>query len=511
MREFLTRMLPGGLGGLNSSGSPRLILDTDLVDMDNLSYFNDTWAKSGGADKINTTALAGGVTITGYHEWAVTPGTVELVASTSDGKLVTIGPGGIVKTLKTGIGTNRVGVFAEGSTTGTRQLFFANGSTNLLVYEGGASAVVVGAPAADWATTPPTWIVAHNGRLWAGNDSPRIYGSLLLHHADFTGTGNQTFNVYPGEGEGIVGAVSKWGRLFLFKYPLGIYYLDDSNADPDLWTTPRHGRNVGSIGHRSIVEAAEDVLFVSPDGYIHALSAVQEFGEVKSSAILPMQLSPFFKKNVDFSRARNVQSVYFGSKRKVYWCFTRKGSSVNDLIVGLDFHNPGAVQAFISRRDTCEAMGIYTDQTTKDQYPAAGDNAGFLWKLETDTYEKDGMPYNGFWETHDIPLFEGGQQNANLKELEVEFNVDGNWIVDVKVIVDGVYRETKTFSSQGNGAVLGAFVLGSDVLGLRTVQNLRGRLHGDGRRVRLSGENRRPGESFEIVSQTIKFLPGNTR
>lgn len=510
MRGYDSKTIYGGVGTLNASRSPMLLNEMDLVDVDNVTYERDTWEKVGGADKINGVSV-GGTRITGQHEWIDDSGNVEVIVSTADGRLLVIDDSGIVKTLATGLGSNRVGVFSEGSVALQRRLFFVNGSSPMRVYDGGATADPIGEPAADWTAKPPTWLALHEGRMFVGNDTDFIYASVLNEHDDYTSAGSAFFNVYPGEGHGVVGAISKWTRLFLFKFPLGVYYLDD--ADPDFvnWRVRRHGRNVGCVGHRSIVEAIDDVLFVSPQGYFHALSAVQEFGDVMTSAILPLELGPFMRDNIDFTRARQIQSYHYATKRKVYWAFTRRGFDVNNIIVGLDFHNPNKVQGFVSRRDICESLGPFTDQQSNLEHPAAGDDNGFLWKLETATYDKDGVAYTGQWETDDIALYPDGMRRANLRELEIVFDQVGNWNVNMDVIVDGAIREALTFSLQGAGAVLGSFILGQDVLGILALQNTRARLHGDGRRVKLRGHNGLLGESFRIVSQRITYLPGTDR
>lgn len=187
------------------------------------------------------------------------------------------------------------------------------------------------------------------------------------------------------------------------------------------------------------------------------------------------------------------------------------GGAVNTFTVGLDFHNPSSVQAFLSRRDTGEALGIYTDPTTQKQYVAYGDDNGFLWRTETETFDKDGQAYSSYYETDDVEFYGRGNRRANFKELEVEFDQSGVWNLSVDVIVDGNLRETLNLSLQGAGAVLGAFILGTDVLGLQSLQNVKARLHGDGRRMRLKGYNNAVGESFRIVSHTIKHSPGNDR
>lgn len=517
-RQLLMRTLLGGMGTMNFSRQPAYIKDTDLVDMNNLTYEHDTWQKAGGAAKINTTAVTSNPAITGLIEFVTDAAVRETIAMTSDGKIITVDADGIDKTLKsTGVGTDQMAVFAEGSITGgtLKRLFIVNGSMTVQMYDGGATTADITNPSPDWAAKPPTWCAVHNNRLWVGGAGHRIYASVKDNYDDFvtaqTSADAQTFNVYPGEGTKVTGAVSWRGRLWLFKSPTGVYYLDDESVDPTQWVLQRTGRYVGLAGPRAFVEALDDVIFVSPDGFIHALSGVQEYGDVKSSAILPNEIGTFIRERVDFNRIGRVQSMYLATKRKIYFGFTRTGDLVNTLIVGLDTHRSNEVQAFVSDRDICEAMATYTNPTTKLQHPMLGDDNGFIWEIEKDAREKDGTGYTGRYSTYDVALFEHGTQRANLRELEIEFVSQGTHNIMIDILRDGAYSETVSLSMGGLGVGLGVFVLDTDVLGVDSLQNSRARLHGDCRRIALEAYNSGQGENFSIASQTIKYLPGSFR
>ena len=367
---------------------------------------------------------------------------------------------------------------------------------------------------ADWAAGKPTWGFTHNGRMYAGGNTNRpsgVYASVLNNHNDYQTSGTLFFEVYPGEGERIVGGVSWRNKAYVFKYPRGIFVLNDSSADVADWGFTRVSRFVGGVGPTAILEADDEVYFASPDGYIHALSAVQEYGEVMSSAILPMELGTYIRENVNFTRLPRVTSTYYARKRKIVFGFSGSASSTNDLIIGLDIHSGTGVQPFVSLRDECDALSTWRDVDSGQYHLMAGNASGYVYKLDTEARSKDGAGYISRFETKDLDLFQHGARNGNVRELEVTFVPSGNWNINVSVYRDGDLGDPLTLSMIGSGGILDAFVLDTDVLGTDVLLNGRGRLYGDCRRVRIAGENAEPDETFSITNLAIRFTPGNVR
>ena len=513
MRALTSLRVVCGKGTLNASRSPSEVKNEDLVSMDALTVEHDTWQKEGGAAKFNTTQIAGAPKVSFLWDFMSGASVQELVVGTSDGKYLTVTTSGIDKTLASGLGTGKFITGAEGSNTaGTKGLFLMNGFDQMKIYTGGATAVDIANPAADWvATLKPRWAFLHNNRMYAGGRSHRVYASLLEKHDDYLNTGALTFNVYPGEGEYLVGGTSWRGRAYFFKYPQGIYYLDDSSADTTQWQMKRLSFFVGAAGEGCYQQAADEVVFISPDNYIHALSAVNEFGDAMSSAILPTALGTYLRENVNLARLDRVTHCFYASKRKIMFGLSAVGSDVNNLIIGLDAHRIGDTVAFKTSRDECEALCIYRDPNTKVAKPLAGNATGYIYKLDQEARNKDGTGYTSGFLMRNMELFQGGQHNANLKELELEFVQGGNWFLNIDVYQNGSFVETLFFSLQGLGAVLGSFVLDADVLGTVVVQNRRARLHGDCRRVQYQGYNNTADESYSIAGITTKLTQGNDR
>lgn len=374
---------------------------------------------------------------------------------------------------------------------------------------------------ADWLDAVgayPRWAFMHRGRMIAGggNETPHaVYTSVLNNHNDYLNTGALYFLVYPGEGDIIVGGISWRNKAYLFKFPSGIYVLNDDSIDTADWGWKRVSRYVGAISHASIVEADDEVYFASPDGYIHALSAVQESGDVRSSAVKGMEIGPYIRANTDFSKLSTSgwtdfreypipQAVYYPTKRKLLFAFSpnpnvmsAQSFPVNKTIIGFDLHRSNAqdgirdVQPFVSTRDECESLAIYRDPTTAEPVLLAGASNGFIYKLDQAARSKDSAGYMARFETKEFRPY-SYDHNANLKELEVVF-ADGssNNSVVMKVYTDGTLltQNTKTLTDADR------FM----------------RLYGDCLKVKIVGENDTLNSSFSIAQIVVRFTPGNWR
>lgn len=370
--------------------------------------------------------------------------------------------------------------------------------------------------AADWIgfNNWPRWGFMHRGRMFAGGGSQypyNVYTSVLNNHNDYVNTGALLFSVYPGEGDICIGGISWRNKAYIFKFPSGIYVLDDESTSTSDWGFKRISKYVGAISQASIVEADDDVYFVSPDGYIHALSAVQESGDVRSSAVKGLELGPYLRANTDFSKLSTAawsafsvypvpQGVYYPTKKKLYFSFSSNPNvlsaqlyPVNKTIVGLDLHrsNPKAgvfdAHVFTSTRDEAESLCVYRDPTTGDPVLLAGGSNGFIYKLDQSARTKDSAGYTGRFETKTFYPY-GNTRNANMRELEVTFAPGtSNNSLTIKVYQDGALATTATV----------------------TDASPRMRLYGDCRRFYIVGENSVNNETFSVSSMAVRFTPGN--
>lgn len=372
---------------------------------------------------------------------------------------------------------------------------------------------------ADWqdGAGNPRWAFQHRGRMFAGGVSAHphsVYTTVLNNHNDYLSAGALYFEVYPGEGDLIVGGISWRNKAYVWKYPSGIYVLDDSSLDLADWGWTRVSRFAGGLSQGSIVEADDEVYFVSPDAYIHALSAVQEYGDVRSSAVKGFEVGPYIREHTDFSKIPVAawsswglnplpQAVYYPTKRKLLFAFSanpnvisQQGYPVNKVLIGFDMHRTNRsmgivdIQPTVETRDEYESLTIYRDPTTADPVLLAGGSNGFIYRLDQSARTKDGAGYMSRFETKEFYLYQNGMQNANLRELEILFapNSSNNSIV-IKVYQDGTLENTKTLTD--------------------SVRKMR--LYGSCYKIKIVGENDTNNSSFSVASISVRFMAGNMR
>ncbi len=370
----------------------------------------------------------------------------------------------------------------------------------------------------DWSSNSNQvrWGFMHNGRMYTGGGDSlpySVYVSVLNNHSDFLNTGTLLFQIYPGEGDICIGGISWRNKAYIFKFPYGIYVLDDSSTDTSLWGWKRISKYVGAISQASIVEADDEVYFVSSDGYIHALSAVQESGDVRSSAVKGLELGPYIRSATDFSKLSTTawsgflsypvpQGVYYPTKRKLMFSFSADPNvlssqtyPVNKVLIGLDLHrsDPSTgirdAQPFVCTRDEYESLCVYRDPTTGDPALLAGASNGFIYKLDQSSYSKDSAGYTASFETKTFYPY-GNERKASMRELRVIFAPGSSSnSVTIKVYQDGTLSTTATL----------------------TDASPRMRLYGDCRRFYITGENSTINECFSIMRIDVRYVPGNER
>ncbi len=504
--------IPCGFGGLNATRMTSRFPIEDLLTAENLTFEDDTWQKRGGTTKVNTSVITDAPTVNGLWDFWPVPTTQKTIAATSDGKIISVGTGGIVDTLSSGLTNTNPTVFVEALGAGSvRKLFSFNGKNLPKVTADGITSADIATPPDDWSgANQPPGATTHNGRLWAWMNH-RLYYSTLTNHEDFKGSGAGNLECFPGESEKLVAGISFMGRLYLWKYPRGIYWVDDSSTDYTDWKLKRLTRAVGMAGPLGLAQADNDVLFIGSDGLVHALTGVQEFGDARASSVLPEKISEYMRYNISFTQLAKATAIYYGAKKEFQIALAAAGETTNNRRLILDIRDTQNPRYNVSTRDICESMALMRDANGID-LPMTGDNAGFIRLLDQQTRSKDGAGYIGKYETGDIPLIGKGTRRANLVSLEVIYRPMGNHNLTLEVWCDGAKRQTMSINMGSEGSsVLGAFVLGTSTLGGVKILNVRRRIKGDCRRLKLVGYNSGNGQNFSILSHIVGFTTGNDR
>ena len=513
--------MPLGLGGLDASENLSSVDITRLIKAFNVEITDRMIKKEGGTTNVNSTAISGGPAIVGGCDFWPTTGTQVLVIATSDGKIYKSTDGGATLTaIKTGLGSDKKTVFCEGGSEeagNEKKLFIFNGNDPVQVLKASdlTQTTDITTPAADWATAQPVKGCVHNGRLWVIKGH-FLYGSMITDHEDFTTAGSQLFQVYSGEGSYLTNMVSIFGRLYLFKYPTGIYYLDDSDNDSTYWGVRKVTGKIGCAGVDALDYGKNEVAYMSADGGIHYLSGTDQFGDVKDSDFAALlNIDKYLKENTRRNRLDRAVLRYNEDKKTLYAVYTKSASSRNDLIVKINFEDIQVPKASITTKDDCESIWLAVDSTSKITKTQLGSSNGFIADDNQSNENVNGVAYTGHFQLPhtDLTWLDSslGAKNKQFDFLELHFNPlpDTAYNLTCVVYIDGAYYQTLTFNMATDAATLDSFVLDTDQLYSGVVQVKRLPLYGYGRRISLEFYNSGLNQGFEVFKAYLSFRVGD--
>ena len=503
--------IPLGTEGLTGTSNPTEVAPGYLSEARNCSLAEGNIQKEGGADKYNATAITGGPTILGGWQHHTNSLAQRMVIAASDGKLYKdSGSGTFSVTLKSGLSGSMRPFFMEGGkeeAASDRKTFIFTGTNVVQVFaDDDATTTDIATPPADWSgANQPTFGLIHNFRLLAGgnsNDPHRIYYSTTGDQEDFTSSGAGSVSVYPGEGEGLVGGISFNNYAIVFKRPKGIYAIDMRSATAANWTVQRLSSAIGLASPWAVVQTDTDVIFIDCTAGIQSLTNSLSNADVEGRNIGQQSfIEPAFRAQVNYSRLNNVRGVYYVAKREVHFAFTSASNTINDRRLVLDLFRPDKIRYRISDRDICEALWMKQDSDEIPR-PFAGDDDGFVWQLDTDTYTKDSVAYITTITTvptnfsYIDPSLATRIKNGQFLELVYEPLFPTT--VDVTVTWDNRLTQNLTFTLDSSGATLGEFLIDTDALGASGFTSQVKRLTGSGKYASVSFSNNTDTGTFSI-------------
>lgn len=268
------------LGGVNTSAGSTEIADNEAVEIVNFEY-----------DDLNNLVTRNGVTKSGdVYSSKLTSGYSFSTDSGFVGILYTQGTKLFSRPLVLGSITDLTGALTlpNGARWYWEQLNNVAVGVNGATGGGNPIQVVGGAPgtASHLAAAPDgRYIAEWNSRLFivhAANPN-RVQcsdlGTATVWNTD--GLVNPShgiiYDVKPGDNDVITGLYSTKERLFIFKNRK-IYVTRSTalpNTDPSTWETVEYSKAIGCIAQSTIREAFDDVLFLTGEGTVASLAAVE--------------------------------------------------------------------------------------------------------------------------------------------------------------------------------------------------------------------------------------------
>lgn len=508
-----------GRRGLAGGKNPLSLDASSLLQAEGIQFDGEYVSKEPGASRYNATPIAGAPAVVALHDWDATPSNQYLVAATSDGKLYRDdGAGTFGVTLKSGLAPNRVVHIAAGGQEAAalpKKLFVFNGFDPVQVVSGSSpTATDVATPAADWSgTDQPTFGVHHNNRIWAGMRD-RLYYNDPTNHEVFQGGQAGQLAVYPGVGQELVGGISAFGRLIVFKRPRGIFWVDDSDLDKANWRLLKLSDGVGLASPWAVIGMEGDVMFKSPEGLYYLLSAVEVTGGLTPAPITNEEdLDVWLRDRVDPGMTRKACMIYHSVKLTAFSSCAQRSSLVNNMVVRYDLKREDIRTAY-SFRDRVQSwvMRRQADGSIRLMF---GDDAGGVWMAEQDQNNKAGQAYKGqFQLTHnDFSALDAGlaEVRKRAKFVIVHFLPEGSHSMAMDILFDGVYSQTILVPMGSSGAVLDSFVLGSDRLGGNLTTSTRKRIRGGGFRFSAICYNTGLNQDFHVNEIVWQFVVSSRR
>lgn len=502
-----------GLWGIRNADRVRL---GGLKVMRNATLEDNTVRTAGGASKLGSSFGARGLRAIDY--WP-DPSTQRTVVMGDDGKIwKDNGSGGGWATVHTGLTVSgAVPCFTRAGSEElgrSRQLFYADGLNQERVLVGDAAAVAaLSAPPPEWTgSNRPRAFVNHANYNWGfGNlNTPHLlFRSLSTNHQDFTTT-RYAVPIFSGDGDYLSGGISFKGNLILWKHPAGVWAFDTTDPTPANWF-PRKIGSAGMAGPNCFCIMENDILYVDPFGGLHMISAVQEFGNVKSSDLSVRKLGQFIPEHINRAQLAMADLVYYGDKRKAVLACAATGQTSKTLRLSMEVANFAEVGERWEFEDRDINDALFTREKDDVLILAMVDNAGQVWNLDQPARNKDGAGYTFEWWTHDTdfrqiaPQLQG--RIINLWFLQVIYDPRIQVAHDIGVYIDGVLTQTVSPTLTGRGAVLPLvlpFVLGGESISVTPPQ----RLKGHGYRVSFRGLSTAANADISIAGLIVGVSSG---
>lgn len=377
---------PIGRSGLLTDANAYDIPPQNLLQALNIELKNSVIQKDYGSRRWNDIALSG--SIHAAFDWWPNDIQQFLIAACADNKIYRYeNPESVVEVTGPAltINHNQVCILPCGAESQGRakKLLIMTGNNQVQVISGtNTTRTNIATPAADWTTSFPRFGLLHRSRpVLFGNDSDphRIYLGDPDNHEIFTGANFLQFSVFPGEGERLISGAIYRGRLLLFKYPRGVYYLVDDDPDPANWFVKKLTDEFGIASAYAIARVQDDLVAKNSTGSVSAFSGIQEFGDIESADILnALRVENYFITRTSSQGTPLTHMLYHEARKTSYLTYQSSGGSGNDFMLKADLQNdPPAIMAV----DKDDPNILFLRRVEGQLKPFYGHTDGFIYEM----------------------------------------------------------------------------------------------------------------------------------
>jgi hypothetical protein len=445
-------------------GSGKIVLPYLLNAQDVLFELDGGPHKIGGASKVNSAAAESGAVVTGcYDYWRQATG------GTPTRRRVIHAGAKVLADADDAVFSNAL---FTGLVSGAVPSYFT--FDDLLIISSDATADVPRSwdqtTAQNLAGSPPRFSFgcAHKNRAWAaGNFSApsRLYYSANTDPEDWIGSGSGSIDIDPNDGDIITGIASHKDELWAFKGPNkgSIHRITGSSpTGSDAFARKNFVNGIGAAWHNSIFRFGDDLGFVSQYGSVHSLSATAAYGDFFDAA-LSRPFNGWLKDHLNYNRLRYIWAVTDPLRGLVFIVCSVDSSTTNNFMLVMDYRlAPENIRWSYSIVHKHASLGLFVDSNGLRRILGGG-NDGYVRRLNvadrsidsgTAIVSKVTTPSLNYGTPFIMKTAEGAAIGVVPKG---NFDVTFGWTRDNNT------QQTATIT-QGGGALLGTFLLGTDML-----------------------------------------------
>lgn len=427
--------------------------------------------KRGGTAHYLSSALSGNPKILGLYHADFNDGSGGyILAATADGKIFSEQSGSVVE-IGTGLGT----VMPYCMVMGEEKVFIADGINVPRTWSGAGSVAAITEPTADFFINPVFQMMVHSKgaskRMLALNNKAVYFSKTYISAGDmeYFDTDAENMFIETGDAYGLVGMIEFGEDVIVFGKKKA-YRIDDDDASSTNWGYEPVQWEGGASSWRLVVKTPNDIVVMADDGEIYSVTAVTSYGDYKQASLTRSSwMHDYIKDYVRLGYIDHFHAEYDPSMRAIFFWIVRNGQTTVDQ----------ALVYFIDR-DPAEAWMVHDNQTADSGYKAAcacqvklltgsyllytGDYAGEIWKLNQSNRHDNSNGYYGGFKTPNVSLGDP-RLDKHFNSGRIIMSPTGNYYLTAKAWIDGTLVVTESINMTGGGAVLGAFVLGTDSLG----------------------------------------------
>lgn len=401
-----------------------------------------------------------------------------------------------------------------------RKLFIMTGNDPIQVISGdGITRHNIALPALDWSLNhQPYFGIVFLNRLWAfGNSNfPHLlYASNVENHEDFQTNGSVLFvNVFPGDSERLISGYNFKGRLMLFKYPKGYYFIDTS--DPTAPIPQKLGNSFGASSQGSILNVLDDLWIGNSTGTITSLTATNALGGLQQTDIIKSLKS--YRYISEFTaplKGFDQKAIWYEAKKMAMFSYHSPSGMHIDRIFVIDFQS-GKPRCTFVNKDIPSCLGLIKDYQLVER-PFYGSVDGFIYQMDQEDRNVGGNGENnsgghGYTMNFQIPYLDFyfldrsiAEINKNFDFLELSFEPTGNWSLLADVYLDNVFSETVSFDLSQSDILDKNFRLDRSRLSGPGPRSVRRPIHGQGRRISVRFYQSGYNQNVKIAAVTFYF------